>query len=247
MSPRALHEGVIGRLVLLHERHNAAGRPVPGSDDILEAVARLADHGSPLGWVLPGPLDAHRRPAETGMNRLSEDGSEEFSEDLADNPDGSILSTLAYLSQGYDLGEELLAPMRERMREMIACNPFATEETGLDERFGRLIDAGFVACAQRDEKLANAIASTVVATAHWAHSGSDATKVLRALLIAGAAFQHEDTWATWLEGQLTEVAIRLPAGEPSRTFLMHLQELKEVLKLTLGIHVRAEALASAAN
>jgi hypothetical protein len=133
------------------------------------------------------------------------------------------------------------------MREMIARNAFASEDTGLDERFGRLIDAGFVACAQRDEILAKAIASTVVATAHWAHSGSDATKVLRALLVAGAAFQHEDAWAKWLEGQLTEVAIRLPAGGSSKTFLMHLQELKEVLKLTLGIHVRAEALASAAN
>jgi hypothetical protein len=243
MSPRALHEEVIGRLVLLHERHSAAGRPVPGSNSIRAAVAKLADHGSPLGWALPGPLDAHRRPAEIGMNRLSEDDIEEFAEDLANNPDASILSILAYLSQRYDLSEELLA----RMREIIARSPFATEETRLDERCGRLIDAGFVACAQRDEKLANAIASTVVATPHWAHSGSDATKVLRTLLVAGAAFQHEDAWAKWLEGQLTEVAIRLPAGEPSKIFLTHLQELQEVLKVTLGIHVRAEALASSAN
>jgi hypothetical protein len=177
------------------------------------------------------------------MNRLPEDDSEEFSEALAANPDASILSILGYLSQHYDLGEELLA----RMCEMIACTPFATEETGLDERFRRLIDAGFVACAQRDEKLANAIASKVVATAHRAHSGSDTTKVLRALLIAGAAFQHEDAWADWLERQLADLANCLPAGEPSETLFIHLQELKKVLKLTLGIHVRAEALASAAN
>jgi hypothetical protein len=50
-----------------------------------------------------------------------------------------------------------------------------------------------------------------------------------------------------LERQLTEIAIRLPAGEPSRTLFAHLQELKKVLKLNLGIHVRAEALVSAAN
>jgi hypothetical protein len=36
-------------------------------------------------------------------------------------------------------------------------------------------------------------------------------------------------------------------GEPSKIFLLHLQELKKVLKLSLGIHVRAEALASVAN
>ena len=50
-----------------------------------------------------------------------------------------------------------------------------------------------------------------------------------------------------LERQLTEIAIRLPAGEPSRMLFAHLQELKKVLKLNLGIHVRAEALVSAAN
>jgi len=47
--------------------------------------------------------------------------------------------------------------------------------------------------------------------------------------------------------QLAEVAIRLPAGESSKAFFAHIQELKKVLKLSLGIHVRAEALASAAN
>jgi hypothetical protein len=116
-----------------------------------------------------------------------------------------------------------------------------------DEHIGRLTDAGFVACAQRDRELASAIGSTIVTMAPWARSGSDTGQILQALLIAGAAFQHEDAWAKWLERHLTEVAIRLPAGEPSKVFLEHLQELKKVLKLQLGIHVRAEALASAAN
>lgn len=242
MSPRALREEVIGRLMVLHERHRVAGRSVPSSDSIHQALARLTDQGS-LGWALPGPLDGCRRPAETGVDRLSEEDILKFAEDLADNQDLAIFSVLAYLSQRYDLGEELLV----RMREIIAGTPSASEETGLDERFGRLINAGVVASAQRDETLANAIASTVVATAHWARSGSDVTDILQALLVASAAFQHEEAWATWLERHLTEVATRLPAGEPSRTFLLHLQELKKVLKLNLGIHVRAEALASAAN
>ena len=65
MSPRALREEVIGRLVLIRERHKAAGTAVPGSNSIDEAVSGLAARRLPLGWALPGPLDGHYRPAET--------------------------------------------------------------------------------------------------------------------------------------------------------------------------------------
>ena len=60
---------------------------------------------------MPGPLDGHCRPAETGRNRLSEDDREKFAEAFANDPDASSLSTLAYLSPRYDLGEELLVRM----------------------------------------------------------------------------------------------------------------------------------------
>jgi hypothetical protein len=242
MSREALRGEVIGRLLLTRERHKSAARPVPGAESIDEALIRLRDQGS-LGWAMPGPLDAHRRPSETKENKLLDDDIRKFSESLSNNPGVSILSTFAYLSQRYDLGEQLLA----QIRGMIGRSTFTSVDTELDERIGRLIDAGLVACAQCDEALASAIASTVLGMAHRAHTGPETTKILQALLIAGAAFQHEDAWAKWLEIQLTEVANRLPAGEPSKTFLVHLQELKKVLKLNLGIHVRAEALASAAN
>ena len=243
MSRRALREEILGRLVLLRERHKATGRLVPGSASIDEAISRLAEHGSPLGWALPGPLDGHRRPAETGIPKLSEDDIARAAEELAKNPATPALSTLAYLSQHFDLGEELLV----RIRGAIAQIASVSEETSLDERIGRLTDAALVACAQRDVELASAIASTVVSTAHAARSGSDTGTIFHALLLASAAWQNEAEWAEWLERQLAEVALRLPAGEPSETFLARLQELKKVLKLNLGIHVRAEALASAAN
>jgi hypothetical protein len=86
-----------------------------------------------------------------------------------------------------------------------------------------------------------------VATAHSARSASDTRTIFHALLLASAAWQNEVEWAEWLERQLAEVAIRLPTGEPSKMFLARLQELRKVLKLNLGIHIRAEALASAAN
>ena len=242
MSRSAFREEIVGRLRLVRERHKAAGRIVPGSVKIDEALSRLRNQGL-LGWVMPGPLDGHYRPAEIGTIRLSENDIEKFKGDLASSPEASILTTLAYLSQIFDLGSELLTAICE----MITRSTFASKHTGLDQRSEHLINAGLIACAQRDEELANAIALTVMTATQWVHSGSDASKVLRALLIASAAFQHEGKWAEWLEKRLTEVATRLPAGEPSQVFFEHLQELKKVLKLKLGIHVRAEAIASAAN
>src|SRR5919108_3010130 len=71
MSRGALREEVIGRLMIVRERHSSAGRIVPGSDSIGEAVTKLVGQGM-LGWAMPGPLDGHCRPAEIGKNRLSE-------------------------------------------------------------------------------------------------------------------------------------------------------------------------------
>ena len=243
MSHRALREEVIGRLVLVRERHKAAGRLVSVSDTIDAAVARLAEQSLPLSWMLPGPLDGHYRPAETGTRRLPEDYIERAAEELVSDPTTPVLSLLAHLSQHFDLGEALLI----RIREAIVRVALADAGTGLDAHIGRLTDTALIACAQRDVELASAIASTVVATAHSARSASDTRTIFHALLLASAAWQNEVEWAEWLERQLAEAAIRLPSGEPSRIFLKHLQELKKVLKLNLGIHVRAEALASAAN
>jgi hypothetical protein len=133
------------------------------------------------------------------------------------------------------------------MREIIGRSASAREETVLDDLTGRLIGASLIACAHRDEILAGVVASTVVGIAHRVHSDSETLDLLQAILSASAAFQREDAWAEWLERQLADMASRLPAGEPSETLFIHLQEVKKVMKLTLGIHVRAEALASAAN
>ena len=86
MSRRALREEIIGRLVLVRERHKTAGRLVSGSDSIDAAVSRLAEESLPLSWMLPGPLDGHHRPAETGTRRLPEDDIERAAEELVSNP-----------------------------------------------------------------------------------------------------------------------------------------------------------------
>lgn len=243
MSRAAFREEIVGRLTNVRKRHEDAGRTIPGSKKIDEAVSQLADQGSPLGWALPGPLEGHRLPAEIGVHKLPEEVVKKAEEELVNDSALPLLSNLAYLSQLCDLGSVVLA----RMREAIGRIALDSEAAGLDERFGRLSDASVVACVQRDTDLAHVIASKVLATAHQASSNRDVVRILQALLIAGAAFREEDEWAHWLEKQLAEAAARLGTGEPSKTFLENIRELKKVLKLTLGIHGRAEALASAAN
>ncbi len=104
-----------------------------------------------------------------------------------------------------------------------------------------------VAAAQRDVELARAIGARVLSAAPAADSGDEAVATLRVLLLAGAAFENEEEWVEWLEQRLFELAARLPTGEPSQVFLRHMDELKKMLDLTLAIHARAEAMASAAN
>lgn len=242
MSRSSFREEVIGRLLAARNRHKADGRDTPRSSNIDDAVSRLEDQGTPLCWALPGPLEGHLRPVEKGV-KLPEEGIKHFSEDLLSDQSDRVLSTLTYLSQFYNLGEELLV----KVREVITKANFDDEFTGFPEILKRVIDAGFIACAHRDVELSSVIGTKIVATSPWTNSEYNAGNIVQALLIASAAFQKESEWATWLEVQLAEVAYRLPAGERTKEFLSHLQELKKVLNLKMGIHSRAEAIASAAT
>ena len=242
MSRSSFREEVLGRLYVARNRHKEDGRDIPKSDDIDDAISRLKDQGSPLGWVLPGPLEGHRPPNEKGF-KLPEEGIKKFSEDLFSDQAERVLSALAYLSQFYDLGEKLLA----KIRAVINKTNFDDEFSGFPEILKRIIDAGFIACAHRDVGLSRAIAAKIVSTSPWANSEYNAGNIIQALLIAGAAFQKEGEWAVWLEEQFAEVAYHLPAGEKTKEFLSHIQELKKALNLKMGIHSRAEAIASAAT
>lgn len=243
MSPVALRGEIIGRLEIICERHENQGRRIPGRALLDEAVAKLSTTGLQQRWALPGPLEGHRRPAEAGNRELPEDAGRKIGEDLCGDPPLAALSKLAYISQFFDLGDEL----RTRVREYVNRIPSRNDTSGFSERIGRLTDAGLVACAQRDVELARVIGLSVLRSLHWAPSDCNVAMILQAVIVAAAAFEDESEWAKWLEDELAQIAIRLPAGEVSRVFLDQLRELKKVVRLSLGIHVRAEGIASAAS
>ena len=240
MSRSSFRKEILGRLYVARDRHKKDQRDIPKSDDIDDAISRLKDQGSPLGWALPGPLEGHLRPAEKGV-KLPEEGIKQFNEDLFSDQAERVFSTLTYLSQIYDLGEELLA----KVREMITKTNFDDEFMGFPEILKRIIDIGFIACAHRDVELSRAVGAKIVAASPWANSEYNVGNIVQALLIAAAAFQEESDWAKWLEKQIANVAYRLPAGEKTKEFLSHIQELKKVLNIKMGILSKAEAIASA--
>ncbi len=243
MSCDSFRAETIGVLAELRSRHETAGRATPQSRDIDNAMSAIADRGSPLRWAQPGPLEGHRRPAETKNRNLPPEVAEKLTQELAGDSGGLAFSKLAYFSQCFDLGQELLRHARTAIAQVnLDCgNPER------QERLTRLGEACMIAAAQRDVELARAIGARVVSTAPGADSGDGAIAILRVLLLAGAAFENQEEWAEWLEQRLFELAARLPTGEPSQLFLSHMGELKKVLDLTLAIHTRAEAMASAAN
>ena len=241
MSCEAFRNEIFKRLLILRSRHEAAGRQIPKSQEINETITRLSELGSSCFWRLPGPLEGHRR-AEKGRREFNEEEASLITEMLGGETSGRAWITLAYTSQIFNLDEELLKQ---------ACKAISriSLEGGEEEREARLewlIHASCVAAAQRDVGLAKEIADTIVAGSHLATSEHEVRMLLQTLLIAGAAFEEEDIWAEWMENQLAEMAWRLPSSGASKAFLTHLQELKKVVRLSLCIHARAEAICSSA-
>jgi len=242
-SQSYLREEVIGRLVVLRARHQAAGRLVPNSEVIDAAMAKLAKEGSPLGWGMPGPLDGHIRPSERSNRSLSDADTEYVLRQLSEDPSGSIWSKLAYFSQCFELGGKVLEQ---------ACQACVTVNFDHDlvkgrEYLGRLFDVCLIAASHRSKELANSIATIAIRRAPSAITSEAAMALLQIILLASAAFENEGEWAAWTSDHLDRLANALPCGEATKTFYGHLVEVRKVLPISSAVTSRAEAVAAAAS
>lgn len=243
ISHRSIREEIIGRLIILKARHQAAGRFVPHPEEIDEAVTRLERRGSPLGWMMPGPLDGHVRPSQHKRRSLSEVDINEVMDELSTNPSGPVWSKLAYFSQCLDLGDKIL----EGACEVSTRIGFDIKLFEGERKWTRLVDMCFVAAAHRNEDLARSISAMALQSAAYAVTEEASMSILHILFLASAAFESEEEWSTWIGDQLVSLAYSLPAGEPTESLREHLSEIKKVLPLKLAICSRAEAVTSAAN
>jgi hypothetical protein len=242
ISCEAFRHEVVGRLLALQSRHKAAGRPIPRLQEIHETMTRLAESGSTGFWSLPGPLEGHRRMVEMQGRELRNDEVRLFMEQLGEQRDGRIWPQLAHISQLFNLSETLLHQIREAIGRVRLEDKWQESKTQLEW----LTLASFISAAQRDIELAKEVSGIIIAGSHLAVSENEVWMLLRTLLLAGSAFEDEDTWAEWIEEQLAEMAWRLSSGNASKAFLLYLRELKKVVKLSFCIHARAEAICSSA-
>jgi hypothetical protein len=240
MSRTALRDEIIGRLLLLRLREESAGRSMPKVEQLDSALSAST---SPLGWSFPGPLEGHRRPADTPALKIRDEDVTSLLHDLVDDPAGPLFPTLAHLSQRFDLGEALLSYAKTALKNL-SPNRFAANGRTLLERLG---DGCLVAAAQRDIELSRAIGDAIIVGAAQFNSADDVGILVTCLVVASAAFQDERQWSEWMEQQLTNLASRVPRGEMTRALVDHIGELKKVIDLSLCSLSRAEALAIAAD
>lgn len=244
MTPMSFREEVVSRLAILRSRHEAEGRVIPRSNDIAIAVSKISSSAYPWSCALPGPLEGHHRPVENKFRVIPSDVAVEISKKLKESHEDTLLSHLAHLSQWFGFEEGLLESVRNLIEKIVLRG---INEHEYEQRIRRLSDVGLIAAVHRDTKLAKVIGNIVVDAAQAAQSAVQVMVIINALLVAGAAFENEADWAAWLEEQLKKVAGNIPQGETAKAFLQSLEELKKVINLHLGIHTRAEALASAAT
>lgn len=244
MTPVSFREEIVGRLAILRSRHEADGRVIPRSTDIEIAVSKISSSAYPWSCALPGPLEGHHRPVENKFRVIPSDVAVEISKKLKESHEDTLLSHLAHLSQWFWFEEGLLESVRNVIEKIVLRG---INEYEYEQRIRRLSDVGLIAAVHRDTKLAKVIGNIVVDAAQEAQSAVQVMVIINALLVAGAAFENDADWAAWFEDQLKKVADRIPQGDAAKAFLQNLEELKKVLKLHLGIHTRAEALASAAT
>jgi hypothetical protein len=233
-APLVLRRRVLGRLSLLSSRH-------PDAKEIILELVTADEACTQIENIelncLPSPLDGHRRPQEE---------SKTLPEDLKSSLLGLSGEPLAvnslYSSQLYGLGDEIRSLLSVMVKGLLS-----QEGEGLESKLATLLHLGAVAAAERDTTLAKNIAEVLLRLASELREAQAIGQAVETLVRAAASFEEEAVWAEWLEKQFLELASRVEVGHLSRILLYHIQELKKVTRLELGIFRRAEAVASAAT
>ncbi|MFY9823331.1 MAG: hypothetical protein WAM82_18255 [Thermoanaerobaculia bacterium] len=237
ISTLMLRRETLGRLLTIRERHQSEGRTVPGVEEIEVAREKLQAAGPRAMPFLPGPLEGTVRPEEKG-NELSE----ELKKLALGLTDDGVVAALSHFSQNFHLDEE----SKEALVKVVSKSRHGGDTPDHGKLLSRLLNATAAAAAERDLVLAQAIADSLQSLAPGLQENL-VIPSLDILLAAGAAIEDQRAWSAWLEEQLAQLALRLPARGPSGVLWNQIQTLKTLTKLGLRAFNRAEAIASAAT
>ena len=233
-SPESLRGEILYRLGSLKSFHEAAGRSIPNSYKIDEALNRLQEQGIPL---VPGPLEGHIRPSQLLPKQTTDIVQEKW-----DGTTGSYPWTmLSVAAQFYVLGET----EQEHARNGIELMSIYNDTANLAENLTTLTLASTIAAITKDVELAEKIAEKVVELSHCDLQEHHVSLAIMILIQTSAAFTDNTEWYEWIEEYLAILAKSLHSGHSAQVFLNHCEAMNIVLPLNQSIHLRAGALVSA--
>ena len=185
-TSESLQAEIVRRLVYLRLRHEQAGRKVPGSEEIDEAMMRLRERGIPFGT---GPLEAHIRPSQS----LPEDITVEIRDALAKNSSEFPWPRLSVGSQFFLLGETEL----EYVRKAVEAITISEDAAGQDENLTNLGYASVISSINKDISLADLIAEKIVRLVECGLEDEQISMALLVIIRTSATFSDDVEWYDW--------------------------------------------------
>ena len=231
-NTQLLRAEVLGRLDLLHRRHEAQGREVPNWERVREVIAQSEKSGDKYLLYFPGPLEGHK------IQELPPPDGIKISPLLDSGTDLEKMWCLMLGAQIAALREDESQLARELIQELIDV-----EHLEPDEAFSYLDPASLIAAAGRDKPLADIVVEALVKLIAQCHA-DDYQFVLRFLLVAAAANSDHADWRKWLAEKLTEISeemVRGEGGDPA-AFLANLDAIERVTPIDSWFHIPAKSL-----
>jgi hypothetical protein len=234
---------VLGRLVIIQQRQTKEGQSLPGSDVLAEALARQAKD-APLLTQMPGPLELDRLPA-VRLETLSEE-TEEFKADLrrradelTSEVDNQNWLVFLHLSRLLVFDDHIL----ERITKLVPSTTLGANEDDRRSALNHMVRLSYVALAQRNISLADAILTRCVqAIGPWTDE-HHASALIHIGYIATAASGQEDVTKERFAKYLRNLAVLLPQGAPCRALCAELEVLKTFTPISeWHSYAQAEAL-----
>ena len=235
-SAESLHGEIVRRLVYLRLRHEEAGRNVPASGEIDDALKGLEERGVTFGT---GPLEAHIHPSQSLPEEITAEIQDAYEKDSSKFP----WPRVSFISQFFVLGKTEL----EYARQAIEAVQISEDTSSQDDNLANLAYASVIATISRHTALADLIADKIVRLAECGLEDEQIAMALMIIMRTSTTFTDDAEWYDWIEDRLARIANCLPAGHSAQFFLDNCEEMDMVLPLNQSVHLRASVSASAGS
>jgi hypothetical protein len=217
---------ILGRLLILRQRQTEQGQSLPGADVLAEALADQAN-SAPYFTQMPGPLELDRLPSWQ-LENLPEE-CDEFKADLRRRADELTSEVddqkwllFLHLSRLFRFDDHIL----DRITKLVPSTKFGASDDSRRAALSHMFRLSYIALAQRNVPLADAILTRCVQGIGPGTDGHHASALVRIGFIATAASGRDSVTKERFAKYLRDLAFLLPQGDPCRALCAELEVLK---------------------